>query len=119
MTPTPRAEMMVGKAREILEAMRQKIDEVLGVVKIIAATDMFTTLPGQIGTMLANAGNDAVRLFPCRVPMPRVVVKQFWHSRFDAPLGSNGGAPFMPTRHGSHDATIKRKHTEYHETLIE
>ena len=61
---------------------------VLGVVKIIAATDMITTLPGQIGTMLANSGADAVRLFPCPVPMPPVVVKQFWHSRFHRDPGN-------------------------------
>ena len=61
---------------------------VLGVVKIIAATDMITTLPGQIGTMLAKRGSDAVRLFPCPVPMPNVVVKQFWHSRFHRDPGN-------------------------------
>lgn len=61
---------------------------VLGVVRIIAATDMITTLPGQIGTMLANARSDAVRLFPCPVPMPNVVVKQFWHSRFHRDPGN-------------------------------
>lgn len=61
---------------------------VLGVVKIIAATDMITTLPGQIGTMLAKRSSDAVRLFPCPVPMPNVVVKQFWHSRFHRDPGN-------------------------------
>lgn len=61
---------------------------VLGVVKIIAATDMITTLPAQIGTMLANSGSDAVRLFPCPVPMPNVVVKQFWHSRYHRDPGN-------------------------------
>ena len=55
---------------------------VLGVAKIIAATDMITPLPGQIGTMLDNTRSDAVRIFPCPVAMPNVVVKQFWHSRF-------------------------------------
>ena len=50
--------------------------------------DMITTLPAQIGTMLANSGSDAVRLFPCPVPMPNVVVKQFWHSRYHRDPGN-------------------------------
>jgi len=49
---------------------------------------MITTLPGQIGTMLATRGSDAVRLFPCPVPMPNVVVKQFWHARFHRDPGN-------------------------------
>lgn len=61
---------------------------VLGVAKIVAVTDMITTLPGQIGTMLASTRSDSVRLFACPVPMPNVVVKQFWHSRFHRDPGN-------------------------------
>ena len=49
---------------------------------------MITTRPGQIGTMLAKRSSDAVRLFPCPVPMPNVVVKQFWHSPFHRDPGN-------------------------------
>ncbi len=69
------------KRRNIQRNVRIYLPGVLGVTRIIAATDMITTLPGQIGTMLGN-GNPAVRLFPCPVAMDNVVVKQFWHSRF-------------------------------------
>lgn len=61
--------------------VRVYLPGVLGVTKIIAATEMITTLPGQIGTILGRS-SQAVRLFPCPVPLANVVVKQFWHSRF-------------------------------------
>jgi len=70
------------KHRNIERRVMVFLPGVLGVVKIVAATDMITALPGQTGTILANGGRDAVRIFPCPVPMPNVVVKQFWHSRF-------------------------------------
>ncbi len=52
----------------------------LGVPKIIATTDMITTLPRQIGTTLAKSG--ALRLVDCPVPMPTYMVRQYWHIRF-------------------------------------
>lgn len=59
---------------------------VLGVGKIIATTDMITTMPGQIGAALAARGT--VRLFPCPVPMRRIVVRQYWHARFHRDPGN-------------------------------
>ncbi len=86
-----------GKSFETIESEMQKrkinrdvrvyLPGVLGVVKIVASTDMITTLPEQIGTLLA-ASSKAVRLFECPVPMPRVVVKQFWHSRYHLDPGN-------------------------------
>ncbi|WP_153110229.1 LysR family transcriptional regulator [Propionivibrio limicola] len=79
-----------GRSYEIIESeMKQRnitrrvlvyLPGVLGVAKIIASTEMITTLPGQIGTILGNS-SDAVRVFPCPVPLPNIVVKQFWHAR--------------------------------------
>lgn len=79
-----------GRSYELIEAeMKQRninrrvmvyLPGVLGVAKIVAATDLITTLPGQIGMLLAS-GSDSVRVFPCPVPLPQIVVKQFWHSR--------------------------------------
>ncbi len=52
----------------------------LGVAKIIETTDMIATLPREIGATLA-AGN-AIRLFPCPVPVPTYMVSQYWHARY-------------------------------------
>lgn len=76
------------------ELKRQNIDRrvlltlpgVLGVGKIIATTDMITTMPGQIGAALAARGT--VRLFPCPVSMRRIVVRQYWHARFHRDPGN-------------------------------
>ncbi len=49
-------------------------------------TDMITTMPGQIAAALASAGS--VQLFSCPFPMPSIVVKQYWHSRFHRDPGN-------------------------------
>ena len=68
------------KRQNVKRRVLASVQGVLGVAKIVAATDMITTLPGQIATTLAEGG--AVRLLPCPVTMPATVVKQYWHSRF-------------------------------------
>lgn len=76
------------------ELKRQKIERrvmatmqgVLGVANIVACTDMITTMPGQIAETLAGSGS--VQLFPCPFPMPSIVVKQYWHSRFHRDPGN-------------------------------
>jgi DNA-binding transcriptional LysR family regulator len=85
-----------GSAYDVIESelKRQKIERrvmatlqgVLGVAKIVSCTDMITTMPGQIAATLADAG--AVRLFSCPFPMPSIVVKQYWHSRFHRDPGN-------------------------------
>jgi DNA-binding transcriptional LysR family regulator len=75
------------KHRNINRQVMVYLPGVLGVVKIVASTDMITTLPGQIGQMLGRSSN-AVRVFPCPVPMSDVVVKQFWHRRFHLDSGN-------------------------------
>lgn len=85
-----------GSANTVIETelKRQKLERrvmvslqgVLGVSKIVSSTDMITTLPGQIAVTLARSGS--VRLFPCPVPMPVIVVKQYWHSRFHRDPGN-------------------------------
>lgn len=80
-----------GRSFEVIESeMKQRkvgrrvmvyLPGVLGVAKIVASTDMITTLPGQIGMMMGRSSG-AIRVFPCPVPLPNVVVKQFWHARF-------------------------------------
>lgn len=68
------------KRQNVKRRVLASVQGVLGVAKIVAATDMITTLPGHIATTLAEGGS--VRLLPCPVTMPAIVVKQYWHSRF-------------------------------------
>lgn len=68
------------KRQNVKRRVLASVQGVLGVAKIVAATDMITTLPGHIATTLAEGGS--VRLLPCPVSMPAIVVKQYWHSRF-------------------------------------
>jgi len=85
-----------GRAYTVIETelQRQNIERrvmasmqgVLGVANIVARTDMITTMPGQIAARLAEGG--AVNLFPCPFPMPSIVVKQYWHSRFHRDPGN-------------------------------
>ena len=85
-----------GSAYTVIESelKRQKIERrvmasmqgVLGVANIVACTDMITTMPGQIAATLARGGS--VQLFACPFPMPSIVVKQYWHSRFHRDPGN-------------------------------
>lgn len=85
-----------GSANAVIERelKRQKLERrvmaslpgVLGVATIVASTDMITTLPGQIAATLAR--NGSVRLVACPVPLPAIVVKQYWHARFHRDPGS-------------------------------
>ena len=74
------------KRRNIERRVLLSLRGVLGVAKIIAATDMITTLPAEIATILASGG--AVQLFPCPVPIPAIPVKQYWHNRFHRDPGN-------------------------------
>jgi len=58
----------------------------LGVGKVISKSDLITTLPRQIGEILAEM-ND-LQMLNCPVPIPGYTVKQFWHARFHHDPGS-------------------------------
>ena len=53
----------------------------LGLVSIVATTDLIVTLPRHIGETLAKVGN--LRVFDCPVPIPTFTVKQHWHARYN------------------------------------
>lgn len=74
------------KHQKIERRVMATLQGVLGVAKIVACTDMVTTLPGQIAAALADGGS--VQLFPCPFPMPSIVVKQYWHARFHRDPGN-------------------------------
>jgi DNA-binding transcriptional LysR family regulator len=52
----------------------------LGLVRIVATTDLIVTLPRHIGETLAKVGG--LRVFDCPVPIPTFTVKQHWHARY-------------------------------------
>jgi DNA-binding transcriptional LysR family regulator len=52
----------------------------LGLVRIVATTDLIVTLPRHIGETLAKVSE--LRVFDCPVPIPTFTVKQHWHARY-------------------------------------
>jgi DNA-binding transcriptional LysR family regulator len=52
----------------------------LGLVRIVATTDLIVTLPRHIGETLAKVGE--LRVFDCPVAIPPFTVKQHWHARY-------------------------------------
>jgi DNA-binding transcriptional LysR family regulator len=74
------------KRHKIERRVLLQLQGFLGVPKIIATTDMITTLPRQIGATLAATG--AIRQFSCPIPIPKYWVKQHWHARFHRDPGN-------------------------------
>ncbi|WP_153109198.1 LysR family transcriptional regulator [Propionivibrio limicola] len=58
----------------------------LGVSRVVAVTDMITTLPRQIGEDLAEL--TGLRVVNCPVPLPIYKVKQYWHPRYHLDPGN-------------------------------
>jgi DNA-binding transcriptional LysR family regulator len=52
----------------------------LGLAAIVSTTDLVATVPRMIGETLAGTGT--IKVFPCPVPIPTFMVKQYWHSRY-------------------------------------
>jgi DNA-binding transcriptional LysR family regulator len=47
---------------------------------VLAATDLFATLPEKLARILNRA--DAFRIYAMPVPLPRVAVTMHWHEHF-------------------------------------
>lgn len=58
----------------------------LGVSRVIAVTDMITTLPRQIGEDLAEL--TGLRVVNCPVQLPSYKVRLYWHARYHHDLGN-------------------------------
>jgi len=58
----------------------------LGLVRIVATTDLIVTLPRHIGETLARIGG--LRTFDAPVPIPKFTVKQHWHARYHQDPGN-------------------------------
>lgn len=57
-----------------------------GVARVIATTDLITTIPRQIGLTLAQTA--PLKVLNCPLPMPSYEVKQYWHPRFNSDPGN-------------------------------
>ena len=58
----------------------------LGLVRIVATTDLIVTLPRHIGETLAKASG--LKVFDCPFPIPSFTVKQHWHARYHHDAGN-------------------------------
>jgi DNA-binding transcriptional LysR family regulator len=67
-------------SRRIQRQVVLELPGFLGLVRIVATTDLIVTLPRHIGETLAKLGD--LRVFDCPVPIPSFTVKQHWHVRY-------------------------------------
>lgn len=58
----------------------------LGVGKVIATTDLITTLPRNVGEALASQSE--LQVLQCPVPIPSYMIKQYWHARYHRDPGN-------------------------------
>jgi DNA-binding transcriptional LysR family regulator len=70
------------KRRGIERRVALELPGFLGVVTIIALTDLVATLPRQIGETLAEMGG--LQLLAPPLPIPSFEVQQYWHARVHA-----------------------------------
>ena len=58
----------------------------LGIGKVIASTDLITTLPRNIGETLARLNE--LQILECPVRIPTYMIKQYWHARYHRDPGN-------------------------------
>jgi DNA-binding transcriptional LysR family regulator len=58
----------------------------IGVGKVIATTDLITTLPRNIGEALAR--QYGLQILECPVGIPTYMIKQYWHTRYHRDPGN-------------------------------
>jgi DNA-binding transcriptional LysR family regulator len=58
----------------------------LGLGRIVATTDLLTTVPQRLADVVAS--NEAVRIYPTPIDLPSYEVKLLWHSRYHADPGN-------------------------------
>jgi DNA-binding transcriptional LysR family regulator len=63
------------------KAITLHIAHYLAVPMIVATTDMVVTIPGQLGQMFQES--DSFRLVKHPLNMPKFVICQYWHARYD------------------------------------
>lgn len=85
-----------GTGHKLLEAalLRERVERrvvlelpgFLGLGAVVLASDLIATLPRHTGETLAAA--NALRVYPCPVPISSFTVKQHWHARYHHDAGS-------------------------------
>jgi DNA-binding transcriptional LysR family regulator len=73
-------------SRRIKRRVVLELPGFLGLVRIVATTDLIVTLPRHIGETLAKMGG--LRVFACPIPIPTFTVKQHWHARYHQDPGN-------------------------------
>jgi DNA-binding transcriptional LysR family regulator len=73
-------------SRRIKRKVVLELPGFLGLVRIVATTDLIVTLPRHIGETLAKMGG--LRVFTCPIPVPTFTVKQHWHVRYHQDPGN-------------------------------
>jgi DNA-binding transcriptional LysR family regulator len=73
-------------SRRIERQMVLELPGFLGLVSIVATTDLIVTVPRHIGETLAKLGK--LRVYDCPVPIPTFTVKQHWHARYNNDPGN-------------------------------
>jgi len=73
-------------SRRIKRKVVLELPGFLGLVRIVATTDLIVTLPRHIGETLAKMGG--LRVFACPIPVPTFTVKQHWHARYHQDPGN-------------------------------
>ena len=73
-------------SRRIKRKVVLELPGFLGLVRIVATTDLIVTLPRHIGETLAKMGG--LRVFACPIPVPTFTVKQHWHVRYHQDPGN-------------------------------
>jgi DNA-binding transcriptional LysR family regulator len=72
--------------QRVQRRVQLELPSFLGLGPIISSTDLIVTLPRHIGETLARL--NALRVYPCPVPVPPFDVKQHWHSRYHQDAGN-------------------------------
>jgi DNA-binding transcriptional LysR family regulator len=59
-----------------------RVPHFLALPTIVASSDLVATVPRPLGVLMADAV--AIQILPHPLKLPKLVIRQFWHERFDA-----------------------------------
>jgi DNA-binding transcriptional LysR family regulator len=63
-----------------------RVPSFLGLGRIVATTELLTTVPQRLADVVAS--NEAVKIHPTPIALPSYEVKLHWHSRYHADPGN-------------------------------
>jgi DNA-binding transcriptional LysR family regulator len=59
-----------------------RVPHFLALPMIVASSDLVATVPRPLGVLMADAA--PIEILPHPLKLPKLVIRQFWHERFDA-----------------------------------